>query len=116
MQILWQHGPMFVKDMLPYYPEPRPHVNTVSTIVRILEDKGYITHESFGGSFRYQAAVEMDGYRRKSFTKLVSNFFNNSFKSAVSALVEDEVISVDDLRDIIRMMEKDENHNKNAES
>ena len=107
MQILWAHGPMHVREMLAYYPEPRPHVNTVSTVVRILEDKGYITHESVGGSFRYQAAVGMDQCRRKSFTRLVSNFFNNSYKNAVSALVEDEVISVEDLRDIIRMIDGD---------
>ncbi|MBD5250681.1 MAG: BlaI/MecI/CopY family transcriptional regulator [Bacteroides sp.] len=105
MQILWQHGPMFVKEMLTHYPEPVPHVNTVSTVVRILEDKGYVKHEAVGGSFRYEAAVAMDQCREKSFTKLVSNFFNNSYKSAVSALVEEEKISVDDLRDIIRMIE-----------
>ncbi|MDE6484454.1 MAG: BlaI/MecI/CopY family transcriptional regulator [Duncaniella sp.] len=106
MRILWQHGPMFVKEMLSHYPAPAPHVNTVSTVVRILEEKGYVSHEAIGGSFRYQAAVPMGQCREKSFTKLVSNFFNNSYKSAVSALVEDEKISLDDLRDIIRMIEE----------
>lgn len=108
MQILWQHGPMFVKEMLSYYPEPVPHVNTVSTVVRILEDKGYVSHEAVGGSFRYHAAVPMGQCRQKSFTKLVSGFFNNSYKSAVSALVEDEKLSLDDLRDIIRMIEEND--------
>ncbi len=112
MQILWQHGPMHVKEMLAYYPEPVPHVNTVSTVVRILEDKGYVTHEAVGGSFRYQAAVAMDHCREKSFTKLVSSFFNNSYKSAVSALVEDEKLSLDDLRDIIRMIEQGDGEGK----
>lgn len=109
MQMLWSRGPMFVREMVELYPEPKPHVNTVSTTVRILEDKGYVSHESVGGSHRYYAVARMEDFRERSLTDLVRNYFNNSYKSAVSALVEDEKISVDELREIIDLIERKQN-------
>lgn len=106
MRMLWNDGPMFVREMLLRYPEPKPHFNTVSTTVRILEEKGYISHEVIGSSYRYFALAGQERFREKSFKELVANFFNNSYKSAVSALVEDEKISVDELREIIDLVEK----------
>lgn len=105
MKILWSHGPLFVREMLEFYPEPKPHFNTVSTTVRILEEKGYIGHEVIGSSHRYYAIAPQQQFRDRSFRDLVANFFNNSYKSAVSALVEDEKISVDELRQIIDLVE-----------
>lgn len=109
MQMLWSRGPMFVREMVELYPEPKPHVNTVSTTVRILEDKGYVSHEPVGGSHRYYAVARMEDFRERSLTDLVRNYFNNSYKSAVSALVEDEKISVDELREIIDLIERKQN-------
>lgn len=109
MQMLWSRGPMFVREMVEIYPEPKPHVNTVSTTVRILEDKGYVSHESVGGSHRYYAVARMEDFRERSLTDLVRNYFNNSYKSAVSALVEDEKISVEELREIIDLIERKQN-------
>lgn len=105
MKILWSRGPLFVREMLEFYPEPKPHFNTVSTTVRILEEKGYIGHEVIGSSHRYYAIAPQQQFRDRSFRDLVANFFNNSYKSAVSALVEDEKISVDELRQIIDLVE-----------
>lgn len=110
MQILWNNGPMFVKDMVECYPAPRPHVNTVSTIVRILETKGYVAHEAVGGSYRYHAVADIDGFRKESLLDVIRNYFNNSYTNAVSALVADEKISVEELREIINMVE---NNDKN---
>lgn len=109
MQMLWQHGSMFVREMVELYPEPRPHVNTVSTTVRILEDKGYVGHEQVGASHRYFAIARMEDFRERSLTDLIRNYFNNSYKSAVSALVEEEKISVDELREIIDLIERKQN-------
>lgn len=106
MRILWDNGPMFVREMLEHYDEPRPHFNTVSTTVRILEDKGYISHEAIGGSYRYYATVPREQFRNLSFRELVTSFFNNSYKNAVSALVEEEKVSVEELREIIKMVEQ----------
>ncbi len=106
MQMLWNGGPMFVREMLELYPEPKPHFNTVSTTVRILEEKGYVAHEVINGSHRFYAVAEIDDFRRRSLTDVIRNYFNNSYSGAVSALVEDEKISVDELREIIEMVEQ----------
>lgn len=105
MNMLWEHGPMFVKEMLGMYPDPKPHFNTVSTLVRILEDKGYVGHEKVGNSHRFYALANKSDFSGRSLAEVIRNYFNNSYKSAVSALVENEKISVDELREIIRLVE-----------
>lgn len=116
MKILWTHGPMFVREMLEYYPEPKPHFNTVSTTVRILEEKGHISHEVIGSSHRYHAVTRQEQFRDRSFRDLVANFFNNSYKSAVSALVEEEKISVEELRQILDLVERRSEENAKVDN
>lgn len=106
MNLLWREGPLSVRQMLEFYPEPKPHFNTVSTTVRILEDKGYVSHEASGNAFRYFATADMTDYRDKSLSQIVNNYFGNSYKSAVSALVQEEKLSVEELKEIIDMIEK----------
>lgn len=111
MKLLWENGPMYVREMVAVYPEPKPHFNTLSTLVRILEDKGHVGHEVINTSHRFYAITPMEDFQKKSLAETVSNFFNNSYKSAVSALVEEEKISLDELREIISYVE-----NKNKKS
>lgn len=113
MQLLWEHGPLLVREMLELYPEPRPHFNTVATTARILEDKGYVEHTTEGGAHRYSAKTGIENVRRSKLSQLVADFFNNSYRGAVSALVEEEKISVDELKEIIAMVE---NRKKGIES
>lgn len=105
MSLLWGHGPLFVKDMQQLMPDPKPHVNTISTIVRGLEAKGYVSHKSYGGSHRYEAVVEKDKVFGEKFGSLVKRYFNNSYSGLVSALVENEKLSVGDLRELIDIIE-----------
>lgn len=105
MNMLWDNGPMFVREMLEHYPEPRPHFNTVSTLVRILEGKGYVSHEVVGNSHRFFSTVDKTAFQERGIADVIKNYFNNSYKMAVSALVEDEKLSVDDLREIIQYIE-----------
>lgn len=106
MNILWDHGPLYVREMLAYYPEPKPHFNTVSTLVRILEEKGRVAHEAFGSTYRYHAVTKREEMRDRSLGQVITNYFNNSYKCAVSALVEEEKISLDELKEIINMVEE----------
>lgn len=106
MQMLWDRGPLFVREMVELYAEPKPHFNTISTTVRILEEKGHVGHEVLGASHRYYAIAKKEDFRKKSLARLVSDYFNNSYKNAVSALVEEEKISLDELREIIDLVEK----------
>ncbi|MCM1066442.1 MAG: BlaI/MecI/CopY family transcriptional regulator [Muribaculaceae bacterium] len=105
MSMLWERGPLFVREMLEVFPDPKPHVNTVSTTVRILEDKGYVAHEACGGSFRYFAIADASDFAGRSLAQVIKNYFCGSAAAAVSALVEEEKISVDELKQIIEMVE-----------
>ncbi len=105
MNMLWDNGPMFVREMLEHYPEPRPHFNTVSTLVRILEGKGYVTHEVVGNSHRFQAIVDRSAFQKQGIAEVIRNYFNNSYKMAISALVEDDKLTVDELKEIIEYIE-----------
>lgn len=106
MSMLWERGPLFVREMLEHFPDPRPHFNTVSTTVRILEDKGYVGHEVVGGSHRYFAIARPSDFAGRSLSQIVRNYFSNSYAKAVSALVEEEKISVAELQEIIDMVNR----------
>lgn len=105
MNMLWEHGPLFVRELVELYPEPRPHFNTVATTVRILEEKGYVAHEVLGASHRFYAVAEKSTFRNRSLADVIRNYFDNSYKNVVSALAEEEKISVDELREIIDLIE-----------
>ncbi|MBT2556439.1 BlaI/MecI/CopY family transcriptional regulator [Hymenobacter sp. ISL-91] len=102
MQVLWQHGPAFVKDVVPALPAPRPAVTTVSTIIRILEQKGFVGHEAFGRTHRYHALVARDEYRRFSLGKLLGGYFGGSFSRLVSFFAQEENLDAAQLEELLR--------------
>ena len=107
MERLWSEGPQTIRELLAAYPDPKPHFNTVSTTVRILCDKGFVEHVGErNGAYTYGALVESSELSGSSLARLVKNYFNNSYRSVVSALVDQEKISVNELREIIDMVEK----------
>lgn len=87
------------------WPEPKPHFNTLSTMVRGLEAKGYVGHKAYGGTYQYYPLVSEEEFSRKTLKGVVSKYFDNSYLGVVSSLVREEKISVDDLRDLIRQIE-----------
>ena len=105
MGFFWETGPLFVKQMLEFYDEPRPHFNTVSTFVRMLEDKGYVSHRVLGNSYQYYAVVSKDDFKKKTLRGVISKYFNNSYLGVVSSLVKEEEISLDELKELIREVE-----------
>lgn len=112
MNYFWQLGPMFVKELVALYADQKLHYNTLSTMVRALEDKGYIDHEQFGNTYRYFAVVTREEYRKKTLSTIVNRYFNNSYKNVVSQLVEDENISVKDLKKLIKKIENNKPKSK----
>ena len=97
MGYFWDKVPLFVKQLLDFYDEPRPHFNTLSTIVRGLEEKGFLSHEVFGNTYQYYAVVSCDDFKKKTLKGVFSIYFNNSYLGAVSSLVKEEEISVEEL-------------------
>lgn len=102
MQVLWRRGPCFVKDMLAELPAPTPAYNTVSTIVRILETKGFVDHEAFGRTHRYFVLVAQDEYRRFSLRKLLGGYFGDSFGRLVSFFAKEENLDATQLDELLR--------------
>lgn len=106
MAMLWDCDGLFVREMLEKYDDPKPHFNTVSTTVRILEDKGFVGHKVINGSYKYYAIAKQSDFASKNLTQTIKNFFRGSASAAVSALVEEEKISIEELKEIIDMIEK----------
>lgn len=106
MNIFWKKGAMFVKEMLVYFEEPQPHFNTVSTIVRGLEEKGFVGHKVYGNTYQYFALISEEEFGKRTLSGIVGRYFKNSYLSAVSSLVEEEKISLDELKALIEKVEK----------
>lgn len=100
----WSNGPMFVRELLDLQDEPKPHYNTLSTIVRTLEEKGYIGYKAFGNTYQYYALVSEDDYRKSSLSNVVDKYFGNSYTRVVSSLIEEEKLSIDELQELIRQI------------
>jgi len=107
MELYWQHGPMFVRELQEHYAEPRPHFNTLSTMVRLLEKNGFLGHKQFGNTYQYYALVSEKEYGRSSLAGVIRNYFDNSYLSVVSSFVKEEKISVDELKQLIKQIEND---------
>ena len=105
LQIFWEKGPMFIKELKEFYTDQNLHYNTLSTMVRSMEEKGYIGHEQFGNTHRYFAAVSKEEYRKQSLGNVVQKYFNNSYRNVVSLLVKEENLSLDELKKLIDEIE-----------
>ena len=106
MGYFWEKGPLFVKQLLEFYEPPRPHFNTLSTIVRGLEEKDFLAHTAYGNTYQYYAVVSADDFKRKTLKGIISKYFDNSYLSVVSSLVKEEKISVEELKQLIEEVEK----------
>lgn len=109
MRCFWSHGPLFVRELVDLAPEPKPHFNTISTMVRGLEAKGYVGHKSFGNTYQYYPLVDEQAFSRRTLGSVIDRYFKHSSLGAVSALVEEERLSVADLRELIDRIENQNN-------
>ncbi|TMU54547.1 BlaI/MecI/CopY family transcriptional regulator [Flagellimonas algicola] len=107
MQLLWQLEKGNVAAIIEMLPEPKPAYNTVSTIVRILEDKGFVSHEKVGKGHIYFPLVRKEEYSNQSISKLVDGYFQGSFKSMVSFFMKKNDISLTELEEIMQTIKKD---------
>ncbi len=106
MQILWQKGRAHVHDILGQMPEPRPAYNTVSTVVRILEQKGFVGHTAFGRTHEYHPLVGREEYTDQYMTGVLGNFFDGSLVQMVSFLSRRENVSIKEFESIIDILEQ----------
>ena len=104
--LFWERGPLFVREIVEIYDDPKPHFNTISTIVRSLEEKGYVGHEQQGKSYKYFATVAEEAMGKNSLYSIVGRYFKNSYLRVVSSFVEDGNIPVEDLRKLLDEVEQ----------
>ncbi len=106
MGFFWDKGPLFVKEILAFYADPKPHFNTLSTIVRGLEEKGYVAHKAYGNTYQYYPLVTREAFSKGTLRRVIGKYFNNSYLGVVSSLVKEEDISLDELKALIAEVEK----------
>lgn len=104
MQILWNLEKGFVNDIIERFPDPKPAYNTVSTIVRILEKKGFVSHNSYGKSHEYYPIITKREYTKKFMKGFIRNYFSDSYKNMVSFFSKEEKIAVNELEDMIGIL------------
>lgn len=105
MNFFWKRGSLFVREILDCYGEPKPHFNTLSTIVRGLEEKGYLSHLSFGKTYQYYPVITSKEFRKGTLKSVIGKYFNSSYLGVVSSLVKEEEISLDELKKLIEEVE-----------
>lgn len=106
LELFWKRGPLYVREIVDLYDDPKPHFNTISTIVRALEEKGYVGHIQKGKSYQYHAIVAEEDMGKRTLSSVVGRYFKNSYLRVVSSFVEDGNIPVDDLRRLLEEVEK----------
>jgi BlaI family penicillinase repressor len=106
MHVLWQIKKGYVKDVIDLLPEPKPAYNTVSTIIRILETKGFVSHTAYGKSHEYYPVISKEEYQNFASDKLLTGYFDNSVKRMFSFFVQKEKINVKEADEIMKLIEK----------
>jgi predicted transcriptional regulator len=108
MKILWKLEKAFVKDIIEEYDEPKPHYNTVSSLVRLLQEKGIIGFKQYGNTYEYFPLVTKEEYRKTFMKQVVSDYFDNSYKSAVAFFVKEKGLSPAELEELIKLIKEQE--------
>ncbi len=105
MQVLWSIEKGFIHDLLKKFPDPKPAYNTVSTIIRILEQKGFVGHKAYGRTHEYYPVISKKDYTRSTFRNFMHNYFGNSYPSLASFFAREENLSLKELEDIRKTLD-----------
>ena len=108
MRVLWDLKRAFVKEIVAELPKPKPHYNTISTVVRNMEEKGFIKYKAFGKSHQYYPAISKEEYKKTFMHKTIQHYFEDSYKNVVSFFAKEEKISINELKEIISIIEQKE--------
>ena len=108
MKILWKARKGFIKELIELHREPKPLYTTFSSVIRGLEDKGFVTHKAYGKNHEYYPLVKKEDYRRTFMKTVVNDYFGSSYKNVVSFFVDEKKLSTDDLKRLIQIIDKGE--------
>ena len=104
MQACWRLGKAFIKEIITELPDPKPHYNSVATMVRILEEKGFLGHETLGNTFCYFPVISKEQYQKHAFEDIVSKYFNNSYPSMLAYFAKEQRFSQEELNEILEII------------
>lgn len=104
MQIMWSKGKVLVRDILESMPEPKPAYNTVSTVVRVLEKKGFVGHKAFGTTYQYYPLIKKKEYTHGFMKNVLNNFFGGSIQQMLCFFSDSKSLSVDELEELLQIM------------
>ena len=104
MQVFWTLDRAFIKEVIPELPDPKPHYNSVATMVKILEDKGFLAHETIGNIYRYYPVISRDEYQSHAMKDIVSQYFNNSYPSMLAYFAKEQKLSESELNEILEII------------
>jgi predicted transcriptional regulator len=105
MQVVWQLEEAFIKDIIEELPEPKPHYNTVATMVKILTDKGFLQAEKLGNTYRYTPLVTLAAYRQQDVATIKRKYFGNSFTKMITHFAKEENLSDEELDELVRIIQ-----------
>ena len=107
MQVYWDLGKAFIKEVIPNLPEPKPHYNSVATMVKILEEKGFLGHDSVGNVYRYFPVISREDYQKHAMKDIVSQYFDNSYPRMLAFFAKEQNLTEDELQEILHMIKTD---------
>ena len=105
MNLFWEHGQMCIRDLVNFIPEPKQHYNTVATLVKFLEEKGFLVRKPIANTFLYSPVISEKRYRGETVSSVVRQYYNNSYTSLVSQFVEEEKMNLEELKALIAQIE-----------
>jgi BlaI family penicillinase repressor len=105
MQIMWQLNEAIVKEIIDKIPDPKPAYNTVSTVVRVLEGKGFIDHKAYGNSHVYYPVISEAEYKKFTFDKMMKSYFDDSYKSLVSFIADEKKLGIKELDELTTLID-----------
>lgn len=105
MKVLWNAKEGFVKNLVEHYPDPKPHYNTISSLIRLLEEKGFVDHKAYGNTHQYFPIISKQDYRKTFIKDVVKDYFDNSYKQTVSLFIEEQNLSKDELDELIQLIQ-----------
>ena len=106
MQVIWDLDKAFVKDAIEHLPGPKPHYNTIATLMKRLEEKGYLAHNEFGGSYEYYPVGGKESDKHTFMKKVLNTCFDNSYLNMLAYFAKEEKISPEEMKDLVKMIEK----------
>jgi BlaI family transcriptional regulator, penicillinase repressor len=104
MIVFWDLKKAFIRDIIPHLPDPKPHYNSVATMVKILEDKGFLNHEAVGNMYQYFPVVDREDYQKHAIKDIVSQYFDNSYPRMLAFFAKEQNLSDEELSEIVNII------------